>query len=151
MLSSMRKSASSWVVRFLLFLLVLSFGVWGIGDFLTGHVDTSVASVGGTKITAAAFQSEYRRILNNASRRLGTTIDTARARRMGLPHLALEEMLNSALLDEEAARLNLAVSNRVVADSIRANKSKVSFMHQCRCLQRLTGFFVSEPRRRQTT
>ena len=66
MLSSMRKSASSWIVRFLLFLLVLSFGVWGICDFLTGHVVTSVATVGGEKITAAAFQNAYRRIVTNA-------------------------------------------------------------------------------------
>lgn len=123
MLSSMRKSASSWIVRFLLFLLVLSFGVWGIGDFLTGHVDTSVATVGGEKITAAAFQTEYRRIVTNASEQLGSTIDTAQARRMGLPNLALAQITNRVLLDQEATRLHVVVSNRVVADNIRADKN----------------------------
>ncbi len=123
MLSSLRKSASSWVVRVLLFLLVISFGVWGIGDFLTGHVDTSVATVGGEKITAAAFQAEYRRIIANVSERLGTTVDPAKARRMGLPNLALAQIVNRALLDQEAARLNVVVNNRVVADTIRADKN----------------------------
>lgn len=123
MLSSLRKSASSWVVRILLFLLVISFGVWGIGDFLTGHVDTSVATVGGEKITAAAFQAEYRRIIANASERLGKTVDTAEARRMGLPNLALAQLMDRVLLDQEAARLNVVVNNRVVADTIRADKN----------------------------
>ena len=39
MLIAMRRGAAGWVAKILFGLLILSFGAWGIGDYLTPDAD----------------------------------------------------------------------------------------------------------------
>ncbi len=123
MLASLRKSASTWVVRAFLFLLVLSFGVWGIGDIIRGHTDTSVARVGSVVIQANDFSSQYRNALNALQDRLGRAITPDQAKRLGLPETTLQQMIGRSLLDQEAAALGVTVSDRQVAAAIEHNQA----------------------------
>ncbi len=54
MLESLKKWASGWVAFFLIALLILSFAVWGIADYITGGGmgGGALATVGGKQITA---------------------------------------------------------------------------------------------------
>ena len=40
MLQALRSTVGSWIVKILFVLLILSFGVWGIGDIFRGRTDT---------------------------------------------------------------------------------------------------------------
>ena len=46
MLQALRSTVGSWIVKILFVLLILSFGVWGIGDISRGRTDTTAAEVG---------------------------------------------------------------------------------------------------------
>ena len=46
MLQFIRNFAGSWVVKILFVLLILSFGIWGIGDVFRSTTPTTVAEVG---------------------------------------------------------------------------------------------------------
>jgi hypothetical protein len=41
MLQALRSTVGSWIVKILFVLLILSFGVWGIGDIFRGRTDTT--------------------------------------------------------------------------------------------------------------
>ena len=62
MLTSMRKLSKTWVFKGLMGLLVVSFGIWGIGDMFKGNqAQREVARVGGEKITVQALQLEFQK------------------------------------------------------------------------------------------
>ena len=61
MLHFLRKSVKSLPAKILIGLLVASFAFWGIGDIFSFRLDTKVAKVGDTEITAQSFADALRR------------------------------------------------------------------------------------------
>lgn len=121
MLDTMRRTAGTWVVRIFLVVLIASFAVWGIGDFIRGRVDTSVAKVGGTEIQQVEYDDQLRRELQRLQSQLGGQIDAAQARALGLHEQVLRTMIGRRLLDLEAERLGVVVPDDVIATEIRSN------------------------------
>jgi peptidyl-prolyl cis-trans isomerase D len=123
MLDAIRRTASTWVVRILLAILIGSFAVWGIGDFVGGRIDTSVAKVGGSEISQPEFDDQLRRELQRLQTQLGRPIDSEQARAIGLNGQVLRTMISRRLLDLEAAQLHIVVPDAVVAAEIRGNQA----------------------------
>ncbi|MCW5731999.1 MAG: SurA N-terminal domain-containing protein [Alphaproteobacteria bacterium] len=121
MLAELRKSAGSWVVRILLGLLILSFGIWGIGDFIRGDGGRDLAKVGSVTISTQEFDEQYRRDLQVWQQRLGIAVDNERARQLGLAENTLQTMVQRALVDQAASDLKLGVSEATLAREIRDN------------------------------
>lgn len=120
-LQTLRKGASGWVAKIFLVVLTLSFVVWGIADVFRGMGASSVASVGGTEISAQVFRQEYLDQLQRISRQAGRAITPEQARAFGLDRQVLNQMIADATLDAEAARLSLAVSDAQIAREIAEN------------------------------
>lgn len=120
-LQTLRKGASGWIAKFFLVVLTLSFVVWGIADVFRGFGATTVASVGGTDISAEAFRRQYLDQLQQLTRRAGRAITPEQARAFGLDRQILNQMIADATLDEQAARLGLAVSDAQIAKEIADN------------------------------
>jgi len=121
MLTSLRKGAASWLAKILFALLILSFAVWGIGDYLSPEVDDAVATVGESEIGSAEFQRDYSRQFNDLRRRLGNSVTPEFAAQLGLPEQVLQAAIDRRLVDLEAARLGLAVGDEQVRRAIEAN------------------------------
>ena len=64
MLSGIRKQAGGWVTQIFLGILVISFAVWGVSDIFRGFRGDEIGRVGGTEITAAMFQQQYKQVIN---------------------------------------------------------------------------------------
>ncbi len=81
MLDSLRNAARSWVVKALMLLLVVSFGVWGIERSLVAPGSDTVMTVGDQQISSEEFRLAYQRQLANIGRQFGQplTPDQARA------------------------------------------------------------------------
>ena len=110
MLQAIRSRAGSFVVKGLFGLLILTFGIWGIGDiFRNRPTDTVVATVGDESIRAEDLQSALRPALERLSTRFGSAIDLQQAKKLGVIDEILEELIDRSLLDQEAARLRLVV------------------------------------------
>ena len=121
MLDAIRKRSGSVVVKVLLGLLILSFGVWGVNDvFFPGPGRATVASVGNAKIVGIELQNEINREASNLQRRFGN-VDREQLRAMGIGMQVVERMVAQALYDQEAAALGLVVSDAIVPDLIREN------------------------------
>jgi peptidyl-prolyl cis-trans isomerase D len=119
MLQFIRSKAGTFVVRLLFVLLIASFGVWGIGDFLRqSPADATVIVVGGEKIAGDRVQAELRRNMERARQMFGGTLDMEQARAMGLVDRTVEGIVTEALLDQEAKRLHIVIGDQQVLATI---------------------------------
>lgn len=119
MFSSIRKALGSFGVMLLLGLLIASFAVWGIGDIFTGASQTTVASVGETRIDAQAFFARYQREIQQRERQTQQAIDREEARAQGVPQQILNQMVDEAAIGEVARRLGLRVANTQISETVR--------------------------------
>lgn len=139
MLNSLRQSAGSWVVKILLGLLVLSFGIWGIGDIVRFQPDADVATVGSQGISGPQFLQRFDRQVQNMRRQFGPTFDQEQARRLGFVDQVLQQMITQLLYDQQAADLNLIATDSEVLRQIQqtpafqdslGNFSRLTFENQ---------------------
>jgi peptidyl-prolyl cis-trans isomerase D len=136
MLQAIRSKAGSFVVKGLFGLLIVTFGIWGIGDiFRSRSTDTVVATVGDRSIRAEELQTAMRREIERLSTRFGAAIDIQQAKKLGIIDNVLEALIDRNLLDQEAARLKLEVSDEVIRNATTDNeKFKTSDGHFDRTL-----------------
>ena len=124
MLQAIRSKAGSFIVKLLFGLLILTFGIWGIGDiFRNRGSDTAVGTVGDQSIRAEELQTALRRALEQLRTRFGSSIDLEQAKKFGLVDQTLAQLIDRSLIDQEVARLKLDVSDDVVRNAITGNPS----------------------------
>jgi peptidyl-prolyl cis-trans isomerase D len=104
-------------------LIIVSFVIWGVGDMLRGFTTSTVASVGGAKISAQEYRMIYQRTLQQYQRRLRRPFTNEEAREIGLDRSVLQRLLSQAAVDEEARKLGLDISDDALRDMITTNPS----------------------------
>jgi peptidyl-prolyl cis-trans isomerase D len=108
----------SWVLKAFLGILTISFGVWGVGDFLTPGMDPNIAmTVGKTEISSDDLQRRFSRELDRFKQSLGT-IDSEEMRRSILNAL-VQDMSRGAVIDAVGQDLGLVVTDARLRDGIR--------------------------------
>lgn len=123
MIQWMSRLSKSWVASILMGGLALSFVVWGIADVFTGVSNSAVATVGGVEISPENFQRSYRNFIRNQGQQMGQAITPEMAQKMGLPTVALQQMISRTALDNLAHKLGLTTSDAEVAKYVRAQDS----------------------------
>jgi len=121
MLQAIRSKATSFVVKILFGLLIVTFGVWGIGDIFRNRApDTTVATVGGRTITADQLSQAVQNQIEQLRSTIGS-IDLAQAKQLGVVDDALQKLINTDLVDLEMERMGLAIGDQAVRDAIFKN------------------------------
>lgn len=116
MLDSFRKASQSWFIKILFALLILSFGVWGIGDVVRERAELQPAiTVGSQSISATEVADEFRRDTERLSSVFGGKLSPEQARQFGLLQRTIEQLVNRTLLDQAGSKLGLGVDE----DSLR--------------------------------
>jgi peptidyl-prolyl cis-trans isomerase D len=119
MLQTIRSKATSFVVKILFGLLIVTFGLWGIGDiFRDRGTDTTVATVGGRTITIDAVNKAVQTEMERLRGLFGGSIDAAQAKELGVVDQALQGIINNDLVELEIARMGLAIGDESVRDAI---------------------------------
>jgi len=121
MLEKFRNLGKSWVAKIFLMMLAASFGVWGIRDIFGGFHSTALVSVGGQEISSIEYTNSYRRALQNLAQQSGQNISAEDARKMGIDKSILNNLIASAAVDAEAAKLKLSISRQQIAEEAQAN------------------------------
>ncbi len=120
MLQSMRQHATSWVVKILFGLLILSFGLWGINDIFLGERDPTVATVDGNKIPLSQLNDAVKQEMERFQPIFGGTLDSQQAKQLGLVDQALERLIDRAVFNKAAGDLGLAVGDQMVLRHIQS-------------------------------
>src|SRR5580700_5461932 len=122
MLRGLRKASSNWLGRIIMaavvLFLIISFGIWGIGDIFRGFGVYTVAKIGRTEISVDQFRNQYNERLQRFGQQLGRPITPDQARALGLEQQILGQMVAEAALDERARQLGLGISDAEVAKRI---------------------------------
>ena len=118
MLSLMRKHASSWIIKFLLAAIIVVFIPWGVQRY-TSQRSSRVADVNGTIITLSDYQNSYTNLVEQARQSFGNNLNDELIQALQLPKRALDQLVDRALMLQEAEKLKIQVSDDELAQTIR--------------------------------
>lgn len=125
MLQSIRNAAQGVVGKAIMTvvmgLIIVSFVIWGVGDMLRGFTSSTVASVGGTKVTAQEYRAAYDRAVQQYQRRLKRPFTNEEARQIGLDRSILQQLVSEAAIDAETRKLGLSISDGALRQIIASN------------------------------
>lgn len=121
MLAAIRNSLNSWIVKALFLLLIASFAVWGIGDFVTGGGrERTVARVGDATVSLAEATEAYQRELAQLRRSLGGQFEPTGPIRQAIAEAALSRLTALRALDLEAERIGVVVPDDALREAVFA-------------------------------
>ena len=120
MLQAIRGTVGSWIVKILFAFLILSFAVWGIGDmFRDRGPDTTIIEVADTTITFQELETVLLRQLDRRPELLAPDNVIEAAQRRFIVAATVQQVVNDALIDAEAASLGFVPSDAVMAELVR--------------------------------
>lgn len=118
MLTYMRKNAGSWIIKVIFSAIIISFiFFYGYGD-KNGPEERVLATVGSQEITAEQYRTAYANMLQMYQQMYKNQITDQLARTIGLRQNLLDEMIEQALLLQEAEHLKLLVSKEEIKRAI---------------------------------
>lgn len=122
MLTEFRSHARNIGSKLLMALLVITFGVWGVGDMvMKSGSNVEVASVGGKKISSFEYQVNLSRETERLRQSLGKQFSPEIVKSLGLGPYVLQQLINSRLLALESEKSGLRISDAEVVEVIRKN------------------------------
>lgn len=159
MIEKIRQYSETWWFKTFLGIIALVFVLlWGGGDILNQMTGTrqTVATVGDTRLTSWELERALRRELTHLSRRMGRQITRQEALEKGLYQATLSKLIEETLVEKEALRLGVLVSDQAVRTFITTTPlfqtqdgafSKEHFLHLLSQLGYTEASFVEEVRR----
>lgn len=119
MLNLMRKHAGSWMIKVILFAIVVVFVFWGVGSFRSRN-QTQVADVNGEIISVEAYRQAYYQLLENFRRLYGDQLNDNLLKMLRPGQQALDSLISRILMLQESDRLSIDVDEQELADTIQA-------------------------------
>ena len=123
MMESMRNAAKGWVAKLLIGLLAVSFGVWGIADVFSNLGSGTLVTVGKAEISRQEFDRAFNQYMQNFSRQTGQPMPPEDARKLGIDRAVLNNLIQSAAIDNQAIGMKLAVSDTMLAQEVMQNQA----------------------------
>lgn len=117
MLSLMRKSAGSWIIKFILGAVILAFIPFGYGIYQDRR-DVKIATVNGDPVRFEEFNRQYNNLVEQVRRNFGGSLNEETIKGLRLKEQALNQLIDQKLMLAEAANLGISVSDQELADSI---------------------------------
>lgn len=117
MLSIMRKQAGSWIIKIILFAIVVVFVFWGVGSFQSREAN-KVADVNGEIVSYEAYRETYNRMREQYRRAYGDAVNEEMLKSMRLNEQALNQIVNRILMLQEARRLNIQMAEKALDEAI---------------------------------
>ncbi|MGI9401486.1 MAG: SurA N-terminal domain-containing protein, partial [Rhizobiaceae bacterium] len=118
MLESLRNMMRGVAAKILIGLLVVSFAVWGASNAFIGGGGTNTIVVGETKVGLAEYRLAYLNQVNALSQQFGQRLTREQARALGVEQNVLSQLVAGAVLDENARKMGLGLSEDNLASLI---------------------------------
>jgi peptidyl-prolyl cis-trans isomerase D len=115
----MRKHAKSWLIKTLIGMIAVVF-VFYFGYSFTSRGGVKIAYVNGEPISGLEYQKTYRRLLEALQRDYKNVWSENLIEVFDLKNRALENLINQKLIDQEARRMGLDVTEKEIQDAIIA-------------------------------
>ena len=103
MLNVMRKQAGSWMIKVILFAIVIVFVFWGVGSFRTQEA-TKVATVNDEIISVAEYRRAYNNLIDQYRQRFGSSLNDGMIEMLNIKKQALDQLIDRTVLLQEAKK-----------------------------------------------
>ncbi len=117
MLELIRKNAGSWIIKFILGILVLVFSLWGIGSFRSQKANI-LARVNGDKILMESYHRAYNNLMDRYRQMFKGRIPEGLLRRLNIKQQVVDSLINKALIRQAANRQGILITNKEVQELI---------------------------------
>ncbi|NNC24391.1 hypothetical protein HKX42_00880 [Salinisphaera sp. USBA-960] len=124
MLQRIRDNSSGPLAYAVVAVIVLVFGVWGIGSYLTPSPNKSVATAAGSDISKRQLRSAVNQRYQQLKARRGEQFDPDKISRPDVRRAALQQLIQSQLTTQYAKNAGYQVSN---GDVLAFLKQKAAF------------------------
>lgn len=120
MLQGIRDRSQSWLMWIIVILIIMTFALWGVQQYITPEVNVAVAKVNGEELTLRQFQEAYQRQRLRLQSLLGANFDLSQLDETRLKRETLNRMINDELVLQSALENGLRIGDGQLANSIRA-------------------------------
>ncbi|MEH2919760.1 peptidylprolyl isomerase [Samsonia erythrinae] len=121
MMDNLRTAANNVVLKIILALIILSFVLTGVGDYLIGGSGDYAAKVNGQEITRAQLEQAVQNERNRQQEALGENFSILAGNDGYMQQLrkqALSQLIDETLLDQYADKLGLNISDEQIKQAI---------------------------------
>ncbi|MDD7994095.1 peptidylprolyl isomerase [Kosakonia radicincitans] len=121
MMDNLRAAANHVVLKIILGLIIVSFILTGVGNYLIGGNNNYAAEVNGQEISRSQFENAVTSERNRMAQQLGDQFSELAANENYMKSVrqqVLNRMIDEALLDQYAKKLNLGISDEQVKKAI---------------------------------
>lgn len=118
MLREMRKTASSWLIKILLGTIVLAFIFMGVGSYRSEKANR-VATVNGQSVSLNEYREAYRNLVERMRQQFGNNLNADMLKMLNVKQQAIDGLVDQKLLLQEAADMQLQVTDDELQKSIR--------------------------------
>ncbi|MGR8921477.1 MAG: SurA N-terminal domain-containing protein [Gammaproteobacteria bacterium] len=119
MLQSIRDRSQGLIVGVIVFLISLTFALWGIQSYLDAGAQVVVAEAAGEEILLDEFQDSLQRFRRQAQSVLGDAFDAEAWNSPEIRERALEELVDERILDSTLDDARMRISDEQVALQLR--------------------------------
>lgn len=119
MLQSIRDRSQGLIVGVIVFLISLTFALFGVQEYVNSAARVVVAEVEGEEIELPEFQNTLQRLRRQAESILGEAFDSQDWNTPEVRERALQELINDRLIIELAEDARIRISDRQVAAQIQ--------------------------------
>ncbi|MEC5342332.1 peptidylprolyl isomerase [Brenneria populi] len=123
MMDNLRAAANNVVLKIILALIIASFVLTGVGDYLIGGSGNYAAKVNGQEISRAQLEQAVQNERNRQQNALGENFSILASNEGYMQQLrrqALSQLIDEALLDQYADTLELSISDEQIKQAIFA-------------------------------
>jgi len=118
MLKFMRAHATSWIIKVIIGVIIVVFVLFYGGQWYEQRQST-VATVGHQRITKAEFDRTYHAVLEYYTKIFGRQLSPDLLKGLDLKQQALDQLIDAAVVNHEAQRIGLRVSEAELIETIR--------------------------------
>lgn len=122
MLRYLRENTGNWIIKIFLFIIVVVFVFLGVGS-MNATKKTRVASVNDEVITINEFQDAYKNMVERMRRQFGNALNEELLTALNIKQQALNSLIDQKLMEMEADKLKIVVSDQEVQDALLAVKA----------------------------
>ena len=122
MLRYLRENTGNWIIKIFLGIIVIVFVFLGVGS-MNATRQNEVASINDTPITVEEFQNAYKNMVERMRAQFGNALNDDLLKALNVKQQALNSLISQKLLDMEAEKLKIVVSDEELQDTLMGIKA----------------------------
>ncbi len=122
MLRYLRENTGNWIIKFFLGIIVIVFVFLGVGS-MNATRQSEVALVNDQPITLNEFQDAYKNMVERMRAQFGNALNDDLLKALNVKQQALNSLIDQKLLDMEAEKMKILVSDQELQDVLLSIKA----------------------------